>query len=347
MPASIISLATAKPEFEYTQSQTTDWIGGHLCLSDTEKKELTVLHRATGVAFRQSVLPDFLSDNPILYSKNGSSPDTASRMKVYREFAAPLATKASEKCLQNHEKKSITHLIAVSCTGMYAPGLDIDLVKALDLNANVHRTSLTFMGCYGAFTGLKLAAALAQTEGNRVLMVCVELCTLHFQFDKSADSLLSSALFADGAAAVLIENSSSGLALEQFETALLPKSGQEMSWEICNTGFRMGLSSYVPDLIGQGIGELLSRLKVSKADLYALHPGGRKILKVLEQCLGLEKSQIENSYQILREHGNMSSATFLFVLETVWKQQNNKDKTVLGMAFGPGLTIESVLMCFR
>ncbi len=347
MPACIVSLATATADFFYSQHQTTEWIAEYLGMDAAEKHQLTLLHRATGVASRASVLPDFGQKERLLYSNKGLSPDTASRMQAYKKLALPLACKAIDKCLIDSDKDSFTHLILVSCTGMYAPGLDIDLVQRLGLPTSIHRTAITFMGCYGAFTGLKLAASIASADSEAcVLVVCVELCTLHFQLDKSADSLLSSALFADGAAAAVVRQSSHGLALENFQTVLLPQGQKEMTWEVSNSGFIMGLSGYVPDLIAEGIGQLLGKLTVTQADWYAIHPGGKKILQAVEQVLHLDKEQNRFAYEVLKQQGNMSSATFLFVLERIWLAQRGHNQTVLGMAFGPGLTIESALMRF-
>jgi alpha-pyrone synthase len=240
---------------------------------------------------------------------------------------------------------------------MYAPGLDIELVQALGLNRSVQRTCINFMGCYAAMNALKLADAFCQADaGARVLIVCAELCTLHFQKSASKDDLVSNALFGDGAAAVLVQaqpaTSGPSLALEAFHCGLQPEGAPDMAWHINDFGFEMTLSSYVPSLIQQGIrqltDELLARLPVELADIqhFAIHPGGRKILETIETELDLTRYDNRFAYGVLRDYGNMSSATVLFVLRDLLRTLTpaQAGDAVLSFAFGPGLTLEALLL---
>jgi prepilin-type processing-associated H-X9-DG protein len=239
---------------------------------------------------------------------------------------------------------------------MYAPGLDIDLVKQLRLQTTVQRTAINFMGCYAAFNALKVADAFCKSDPDaRVLIVCTELCSLHFQREATEDNLLANALFADGSAAVLVESTSKStlkLKFESFHNDLSREGDQDMAWTVGDLGFEMKLSSYVPEIIRSGIAELTNSLlkKISKklSDIhhFAIHPGGKKILEVIEKELGISHSQNQSAYQVLQQYGNMSSPTVLFVLKEVIKtlSKKNEGENILSFAFGPGLTLESMVL---
>ncbi len=366
MPEShLCAIGTALPPHRLPQATIADFMIRALALDDAAARKLRVLYRASGIETRHTVVPDYGREPADFefYPPTANLepfPTVSRRMAAYRAGAVPLATAAVRDCLAalpNVTVASITHLITVSCTGMYAPGLDIDLVTALGLPHTVQRTAVNFMGCYAAFNGLKLADALVRaTPTARVLVVCVELCTLHFQKDLTDDHLLSNALFADGAAAALVVAESLGsgptLALEAAHCALEPAGHAEMAWHIGDSGFEMTLSSYVPDLIRAGIGNLtdglLQALNLDLADVahIAIHPGGRRILEVIEQALGLPRAANRHAYAVLREYGNMSSATVLFVLRRLLGELTtaNRGERVLSFAFGPGLTLESLLL---
>ncbi len=344
-----------------------------LQLDERERRKLQALYRQTRIEKRHSVLPDFGREvGDFSFFPNTTDlepfPTVGQRMQLYQREALPLALKAIQDCLRG-TSAPITHLVTVSCTGMYAPGLDIELIDALNLPTTTSRTAINFMGCYGAFNGLKVADAIVRADADAcVLVVCVELCTIHFQKKQEEDHLLSNALFADGAAAVLIEAqprpSTPSLKLRTFYCDLLSEGREEMGWIINDHGFEMTLTSEVPAVIRQGIGRLLSQLlqksnlTIEDIDQYAIHPGGRKILEVIEQQLGLEPADNQPAYEILRQYGNMSSATVLFVLQEIWKTLNTPDnlnsevtsasekraKNILSCAFGPGLTLESMIL---
>lgn len=333
-------------------------------MAENERIRLEALYRATGIKRRYSVLPDFgkqageytfFPNTPDLQP----TPGTGARMQIYRKEAIKLAQKALQDCIRSipeHIVQDITHVITVSCTGMYAPGLDIEIIDYLNLPGTTSRTAINFMGCYAAFNALKTADAFCRSNPEAtVLIISVELCTIHYQCSSDWDQILSNALFGDGAAACLITSTpftDKALQLQGFFCDIEPKGKKDMSWEVGNFGFEMTLSSYVPGLIKDGIKHLTERLLQkflsgnTQIDLYAIHPGGKRILEVIEEELSLSKKENRHAYSVLENYGNMSSATLLFVLKRLMNDLNGQDnnKNILSIAFGPGLTMESMLL---
>jgi predicted naringenin-chalcone synthase len=356
MKGSITAIGTAVPQHKFKQSEVAVIISERLQLGVKKKRLLKSIYKATGIESRHSVISDMgqLSNS----RTEISSPDltTAGRMALYKEHALPLAVSAIKQCMEKSEAtlSDITHVITVSCTGMYAPGLDIEIVQQLKLRTNTKRTAINFMGCYGAFNALKLAddACRANKEAV-VLVVSVELCSLHFQDDEDLDHLLSNALFSDGAAAVLIQpmaEDRKSLSIEAFNCDLLPQTSEDMAWKIGDSGFDIVLKSYIPEVIESGIAEFMDKLlkqeALSRVDHYAIHPGGVKILQACETALDITKDKNKHAYHVMREYGNMSSATILFVLKELMAHLTgeNHQETVFSCAFGPGLTLESMLL---
>ena len=282
-------------------------------------------------------------------------PSLEQRMAMYREYAAPLSTAAIRRCLDGKLKATqVTHLITVSCTGVSAPGLDLELVEALGMPVTMFRTSVNFMGCYAAVHALKLADALICADrGARVLIVCTELCTLHFQQKPTVDNMLSSLLFADGAAAVLMtsdEDAFEGIRLRGFYSEIVPKGKSEMTWDLSSTGFQMTLSHYVADLIEADFAGLVghalekSRTRQEEISHWCIHPGGKKILDTIAKSLSLPAGHLEDSYETLKLFGNMSSPTILFVLQRMMARlEYGRPNRIFGAAFGPGLTMETFI----
>jgi predicted naringenin-chalcone synthase len=324
---------------------------------------LKAIFKASGIEYRHSVLEDYGKAGDFkFFSKIADAeifPSTQDRLGVFNKEALGLSA-ASVKdmmtMIPGFDLKGVTHLIVVCCTGMYAPGLDIDLVKHFKLHSTVQRTAINFMGCYAAFNALKVADAFCKNDAKaKVLIVCTELCSLHFQPDGTDDNLLANALFGDGSAAVLVEaatNNDLKLKLESFHNDLSKEGEQDMAWTVGDMGFEMRLSSYVPEIIRSGIAALTQSLlgkiskKISDVQHFAIHPGGKKILGVIEKELGLTQEQNQYAYHVLKQYGNMSSATVLFVLkELIGNLTNlNEGERILSFAFGPGLTLESMVL---
>lgn len=363
MSAYIQAIGTAVPQYCYNQNQIAGFMADALQLDEQERRKLIALYRSTRIAQRHSMLADYgvsIAERHF-YPKTldlEPFPTISQRMALYRKHALPLALAAVNNCFSKVNQldcKQITHLITVSCTGLYAPGLDIELVENLGLQTSIERTAINFMGCYGAFNGLKVAETICRANpAAKVLVVCVELCSIHFQKKHEDDHLLANSLFADGAAAVLVsaeEKKGISLRIKSFYCDLVSEGRNDMAWQVADFGFEMVLSSYIPKLVKSGIGVLVERL-LQKAEmnrndisLYAMHPGGRAILEAIEQALGLKPTDNYHAYEVLKMYGNMSSATVLFVLESLCSslQESDNQRTILSCAFGPGLTLESML----
>jgi predicted naringenin-chalcone synthase len=278
-------------------------------------------------------------------------PSLEQRMAVYNKQAPLLSVDAIRDCL-NHRfsHKSITHLITVSCTGMSAPGLDLQVMELMDLEKNIFRTSVNFMGCYAAIHALKIADAICRSDKKaQVLIVCTELCTLHFQREATMDNIASSLLFGDGSAAALVAGEDiegEGLHLDHFYSEVIPKGRRDMAWELSSTGFLMTLSGYIPDLIEEDFEPIIQRAMASEGSEVAaitdwcIHPGGKRILEAIHKSLQFSNGQLQASYDVLQEVGNLSSATILFVLKEKMRERRPLPKMV-GAAFGPGLTVET------
>jgi predicted naringenin-chalcone synthase len=355
----ITAMGTAVPRYKISQDEILNFMIKAHDLHGEEARRLKLLYRASGIQSRYSVLSDYQkTENFTFYPNNDTLepfPVTSKRQEKYRHEAVLLSVQSAEKCLAHAHtpREEITHIITVSCTGLYAPGLDIELVYKLGLNPSVKRTAINFMGCYAAFNALKVASAFCESDPEaRVLIVCTELCSIHFQKESSEDNLLANALFGDGSAAVLVEgrpNGTNALELSEFKCTLAPTGMNEMAWEVGDTGFEMKLSAYVPNIIQSGIKNLLGTLNNGKPmefDFYAIHPGGKKILQVVEEQLAMSRENNRHSRSVLKNYGNMSSATILFVFHEIYKHLNASDdqKKVLSFAFGPGLTMESLIL---
>jgi len=361
--AYITAMGTAVPAYRFDQSRIADFMAQAMHLNADDERRLRALYRSTRIQQRYSVLPDYGREvGGFTFYPNSADlepfPTVQQRMLAYRQHAVGLAEVALRDCLatRNTKPEEITHLITVSCTGMYAPGPDIELIGRLGLRSSVHRLAVNFMGCYGAFNGLKAATALVQADPDaKVLLVCVELCTLHFQKKNEEDHWLANALFADGAAAALIEGQlpeqDTGLEIMDFACEVLPDGKDDMAWHISDFGFEMKLTSRVPDILRTGLLSVLERLthtggiQPDDVSLYAIHPGGRRILEVVEEVLGLTHEDNAAAYDTLRDYGNMSSATILFVLKKLWElNHQSAGAYIFASAFGPGLTAETALL---
>ncbi len=357
----ITSIGTANPENKIAQSTIADFMVKAMGLNYDDERKLRALHRMSGIETRYSVLTDYSRTDSFEFYPNGigSFPSTKQRLALFQKHAVHLSVSASEKCFSKIvelKRSEVTHLIVVSCTGMYAPGLDIDLIKALGLKSTIERTCINFMGCYAAFNAVKLANSFCdQHTDTKVLVVCTELCSIHFQKENTDDNLLANSLFADGSAALLIEaQPRKGLNLKpvSFFCDIATEGEHDMAWTVGDLGFEMRLSSYVPEVIQSGIKKLTASLlqkisqKLSGISYFAIHPGGKRILEAIETELGLTKNQNHNAYEVLKNFGNMSSPTVLFVLNEVCKNLNGVDdgKKILSFAFGPGLTLESMVL---
>lgn len=291
---------------------------------------------------------------------------TAQRMERFELEAPPIAADAASKALRaaNIAASDITDLIIVSCTGFSAPGLDVALVDALELPQTVRRVQVGYMGCFGALTGLRTAVGACAADSNATaLMVCCELCSLHVRRDADVNNQVASALFGDGAAAAVVgqrsaETSPSGFTPSPAHplttsrpplgriglggSRLLPEGRSRMTWRITDAGFAMTLARTVPTALQHAVSEMAGELQICGQRTMITHPGGPGIIDAVQSGLGVAPDDpgLAASRAILRDYGNMSSGTVLFVLDRVLRQRIAPPWQLI--AFGPGLTIEHV-----
>ncbi len=359
-PVFIHQLATAVPQHKIPQTYARDTLKAQL--SDRLAQRLVHrLYSQSGIETRYSVVPDFAPDNAqpdgLFLDEHGTytSPSTKVRNDLYTEAARPLFKEVAEKVFvgSSFSTDDVTHVVTVSCTGFCAPGPDYFLVRDLCLNPGVQRFHVGFMGCYAAFPALKMARAFCQADPSAVvLVVCLELCTLHLQLGGDVDRLLASSVFADGAGAALVsarQPQAPAFELSALATTLTAEGEGDMAWSVGDEGFDIVLSSYVPEILEANIGAALAPLfeqfglGVPDIERWGIHPGGRAILDKVEKSLGLADDALEPSRTVLRDYGNMSSATVLFVLQEILANSARGER-VCAVAFGPGLTVESGLL---
>ncbi|WP_122468934.1 type III polyketide synthase [Brevundimonas lutea] len=276
----------------------------------------------------------------------GQFPTTARRMALYEAHATDLAEKAV-RGLAIEDLSSITHVVITCCTGLSAPGIDLQLVDRLGLDPTVERTVIGFMGCYAAVNALKLARHTVRSEPSaKVLVVSLELCTLHLQDTLDLEEMLSFLIFGDGCAAALVSAEPVGLALDGFKAVTAAGTADQITWSIGDQGFNMVLSGRVPGSVGAALRDhrdsLFGPEGTVAISLWAIHPGGRTVLDAVQSALGLSDEAMAPSREVLRAYGNMSSATLLFVLDRVMASARPGERGC-AMAFGPGLTAETMM----
>lgn len=298
----------------------------------------------SGIERRWSFLepsPDPARLDDLGFYRAGAFPSTARRMRFFEDHAFRLARDAVEDM---GGAAGATHLVVSCCTGFYAPGLDLELARHLRLGAGIERTLVGFMGCQAALNALKLARHIVRSERDaRVLVVNLELCTLHLQETDDLEQLLSFLIFADGCAAALVTAEPKGLALERFATAIIPDSAGQITWRVGDQGFDMRLSGRVPMALTRNLPALMGALlDGARPALWAVHPGGRSILDAVERALELPETALVASRAVLRDYGNMSSPTIMFVLKTLMAHAS-AGEAGCALAFGPGLSTEALL----
>ncbi len=374
-PSAVLrSIQTIVPETVLVQEQVRDVFAAQPELSRLAKRIVSASFNGSGIDTRHTVLEElsFSADvaTPQFFDRDSGlllEPGTKARNEVYIREAGRLFVEAARRTLDadpDITAADVTHVITVSCTGFYAPGPDYEIARALGLRDGVRRQHFGFMGCYASMPALRAASEFCAGDPDAVvLVVSVELCTLHLRSTDDPDMIVATSLFADGAAAGLVtsrsfESEVAGLALDRFHTGIIPEGKKDMAWTIGDHGFEMVLSTAVPQLIGDHIHDALRPLYAPEEALaeafaddsigeriahWAIHPGGRSIVDRVQEKLLLSDAQMVPAREVLREYGNMSSATVLFVMRRILEDAHNGER-VAAMAFGPGLTAESALM---
>jgi len=357
----IVGIETAVPEHSYSQEFTHSFMRALYEGKPRAQQMIDRIYPASAIEKRHTVIGDYDKDPSeyTFYPKTADlkpEPTTKQRNDLFISEAQRLSLQAARALLERFPgvREGVTHLITVSCTGFSAPGFDFYLAKELPLPPEVHRFHLGFMGCYAAFPAMKLADSICRADPKaKVLIVNVELCSLHLQQKEDIDVIVANALFADGVSAALVSADPSdaagpSIAFRHFATRTAPESEEDMAWSVGQTGFDMKLSVYVPRIIKRNIASLIdaamesSGISREAVDIWALHPGGRAILDKAAATLGLDPEDFAVSYDVLREYGNMSSATIMFVLKRIL--EGSRSGHIFATAFGPGLTLEAAHM---
>jgi predicted naringenin-chalcone synthase len=368
MSLALLGIGTAVPSTRVTQKDSLGVARSLCCRSEEHETWLPAMYAGTGIDTRHLCLGDAVLADIINHTKYTGSvflptgapdetgPTTGQRMQHYAKLAPPLAVAAAASAVSRSGLSAgdLTHLVTISCTGFVAPGLDVALIRGLDLRPTIQRTHVGYMGCHGALNGLRVARAFTSAEPKaRVLLCAVELCTLHYHYGwRNPGKVIANALFSDGAAAVV------GVAAEAAPTdawqvaatgsCLIPDTADAMTWTIGDHGFEMTLSKQVPGLIARHLQpwleEWLAELGTALAEVqsWAIHPGGPRILSAVEEGLNLSREAAAPSRAVFAEHGNMSSPTILFILERLRGQ--NAKRPCVALGFGPGLMAEAALL---
>jgi predicted naringenin-chalcone synthase len=342
-------IAVAVPEHDVHRF----YIGFASAVLKDDPRRQTIFNRMaekSGIEHRFCSFPSALDPNDGTIDlagkfRRGAFPDTTTRMELFDDAAPRLAQRAVEAL--DIETSRVTHLIVTTCTGLSAPGIDLEIIERCGLSWSVERTIVGFMGCYAAINALKLAHHIVRSEPEaRVLVVNVELCTLHIRDTTDLEQLLTFTLWGDGCAASLVTAQPTGIGLDSFHAIVAAQHRELMSWKVRNDGFDMVLSGQVPaaihEALSANIGDILGNRGLNNVDLWAVHPGGKSVLDAVERTLSLEPEDLTASREVLRKNGNMSSATVMFVLEDMMKRRE-ADQLGCAMTFGPGLTAETMM----
>mgnify|MGYP002622890494 CR=1 FL=1 len=355
----LLGIGTAVPAWRLDQTDTALRVAEALRDDPGAARWARRIFRQQGIDSRYTCEPNLLREaGSCRYFPRSreEAPGTAERMDIYRREALPLARLAAERALEDSgtPPEAVTHLITTSCTGQYLPGLDAELVRALGLPMGISRVPLTFVGCAAGLKAIGLARQFAAAAGGadaRALVVCVELCTLHFQPSGDREELFAASLFGDGASACVVGAPNEGDAvvfrLGEPRSVLLSGGEADMTWNIGPYGFELMLSANVPKRIREFLPAAIGPLAAggTAPALWAIHPGGRGIIDAVEEACGLAAEQTRPSREVLRKYGNMSSAAILFVMDELRREQGGRadgggPRSGMAVAFGPGLAAE-------
>lgn len=356
----ILNISTAVPEFQIGKEDLTRFYLQTFNPHETNllTKKMNFLANKTKINIRYSCIPDYKGYKCELYINGDFKPSVEKRMELYKNKVLPLASKAIDKLMRQTtiQPRDFTHLITVSCTGLMAPGLEFMIAKQYGLE-HTEKSAVNFLGCYVALKALKQAHYIAQSNPNAcILIVSVELCSLHFYPSDANEDIIANLLFADGAAAVIVCGNKNEhvknkvvLQIDDVASAFIPNTAELMKWDITSSAFRMHLSSKVVGAIKENMHDVVADFlgnEISETDYWAIHPGGVKIVEGVQESLNLNESNVADSMSIMQQYGNMSSPTILFILNSIFNKIKNAEQTeskkIFSYAFGPGLNIEMV-----
>ena len=345
LQAYLQAIGTAVPDHDIHRA-FIDWARARV--DGVQGKLFDRMANRAGIRHRWSVLPrGDDGGSPVMpggFYGLDPLPGTGERMAIYAEAAPTLALAAIDDLADKAPLDGVTHLVVASCTGFVAPGIDQIIAARLGLAPTVERLLVGFMGCYAAVAALRSARHIVRSDAAaRVLVVTVELSTLHLQDSREIEPLLAMLQFGDGGAAALVTGEPGGLLVERPFSSTLPDSHGLIRWAITDRGFAMHLSGEVPGRIGAALTDpsFVTTLGVgdpAAVDAWAVHAGGRSILDAVEAALALPAETLAASRDVLGAYGNMSSATLMFVLAELLAGPPVANGVAL--AFGPGLAAE-------
>ncbi|KAA9154996.1 type III polyketide synthase [Microbacterium lushaniae] len=360
MTASILGLGTALPPTRLAQDEVREIMAAQPDIDRRARRIITAAFAASAIQTRHTVLAELGGGASGLHVQSGGrllSPSTGARNDEFRRAAPPLFAAAARAALASADvdPAEVTHVITVSCTGLFAPGPDALLVRDLGLNPAVERDHLGFIGCAAAMPALRMAARIVAAEPDAVVLISsVELCSLHIRSSDDPEQIVAASVFADGAAAAVVSGRPGRrprrLDLGGFATRLSDQGERDMMWTVGDAGFEMTLTAEVPRIVGREVRAIVDDVfgGPDAVDAWAVHPGGRSILDRVESGLGLAPDALAASRRVLRDYGNMSSATVLFILRAILEDDTRPDGQRIGaLAFGPGLTVESARLTVR
>ena len=358
MSGKIVKVGTAVPDYSAHQNDILNFMG-RAYNNDQDFRKLKVLSHQSGIERRYSVIPDFgMKQDYTFFKPQQTQPDVQERMRIFKANALNLSLSSIQSALDtsNVTISEITHLITVTCTGLHAPGLGNEIVHQLKMKDDLFQTSVNFLGCNAAFHALKIADLIARDNENaKILVTTVELCTLHFQPKNNTDNLLSNTIFGDGAATALITSGNDptpGIKINGFYSLLLKKGYDYMGWNVLPQSFEMVLNAQLPRLIGSEIETLMNRtmayfnIELDDITRWAVHPGGKKILEEVKKHVRIPDEKIAQSYEVLKDYGNMSSSTILYVLNKIMELPSRKKSRIMAIGFGPGLSIDTAMLTY-
>jgi predicted naringenin-chalcone synthase len=374
MSLAIAGIGTAVPEHSTDQDDALRLARDMCAQNHGQVRTLRAIYNRSGIRKRHSVLHEFTNGSNGNGNGNGSNgasngdgfylpergsgdrgPTTQHRMQRYESEIAPLAVQASNSAIAQSqiETNALTHLVTVSCTGFNAPGFDVALIKQLGLPPGIERTHVGYMGCHGALNGLRVARSFVEANKDATVLLCAaELCTLHLFYGWHTERMVANALFADGAAAMIVvpPRRAAGDSWQVVDNAslVLDETDDMMTWRVGDHGFEMTLSVELPGIIERRLRPWLETwlarndLSIDAVGSWAIHPGGPKIICSVAGAVGLSDDDIATSQGVLADYGNMSSPTLLFIIDRLRSAEAPRPCVAIG--FGPGLTIEAALI---
>lgn len=352
MTARLLGIGTATPASAIGQADAALSASRLMGADERRTRAVGALYAQSGVENRHMGI---LTDGSLGFfdecADRDHGPGTADRIREYMRVAPKLALRSCAEALavSNVHADRVTHLVVVSCTGFRSPGIEFEIIRQVGLRPDVQRTTVGFMGCHGAINGMRVAAAFAEADPSAVVLVCcVEVCSVHFQYRPANGAATANALFADGSAACVIAAAGPGVGLSGFGATLIEGSRDDMGWVIGDHGFEMSLAARVPAALREAVGPWVDRwlgthrLNRASVQSWAVHPGGPRIVDAVRDALGLESGDIAASLDVLRRFGNMSSPTILFIIRDMLSRERRLP--MVALAFGPGLAGEAMLI---